>query len=92
MARRLVVNPNTLWSWFHRRGLPVDKALGIANILSAWAMELLDYAQKLRELAEQHRNTTREGLRTGEDRSSVPGSVVVREPAYSPHDYSESRQ
>lgn len=52
LARRLGLNPNTLWSWYDR-GLPVDQALASADIFNEWAVELLLLSRELRKLAEE---------------------------------------
>lgn len=50
IARRLGVNSSTVWSWFVKRGIPPAKAIQVADILTLWAIELLETAQHLREV------------------------------------------
>lgn len=53
LARKLVTNTNTVWSWFFRRGLTPDNARQIADILDDRAQDLTERAGQLRMLAQQ---------------------------------------
>ena len=50
-ARSLGVNPNTLWSWFTQRGVPVEQALALSDLMVAWSVEILTLSQGLRSAA-----------------------------------------
>lgn len=61
-ARRIGVNQNTLWSWFFNRGVPIEEAFAIADIMTGWAVEMLALAGELRKLAQD---------RLGEERTRL---------------------
>lgn len=54
IARFLGVNPSTVWSWFSKRGIPPHHAILTADILTQWAMELLEAAQRLRRVGRRY--------------------------------------
>jgi hypothetical protein len=73
MARRLDLNHNTLWSWFFRRGITEEAAFKAADVLTEWAIELLEMAHELRRLEETRHDVPEvtEGVATRPRRQKV---------------------
>lgn len=59
IARELGVNQNTLWGMFNRRGLPVEHADAVADLLTEWATKMLALASSLRQAAAANRPAPR---------------------------------
>jgi hypothetical protein len=64
IARALEMNANTLWTWFFTRGMPVDEADKVADVITEWAEGLLKTARKLRASAAANRPVASENVTT----------------------------
>jgi hypothetical protein len=53
LAERLMISYPTLYGWYKDRGLPLSVAFDSATVMTAWAVELLEEASRLRRLAEE---------------------------------------
>lgn len=53
LAKRLGETNIQVWSWFHRRGMPVEIARKIADLFDEQAMYLIRAAQRLRRAANE---------------------------------------
>jgi hypothetical protein len=76
LSRAIKEDPNTVWAWFRRRGVPPDVARKIANVLIEWANELIEKASELR----RHAVAAEEGHYLADDEELVRVPIAMAEP------------
>lgn len=76
IAKKMGLIPQTLYFYFKKYGLPIERADELAALLTNWGMELIGYANELRELAAIERATpTFRRRKNARDVSSSPPSL-----------------